>query len=348
MASATLAARCPACLTVFRIVPDQLRVSQGWVRCGRCSEVFNATLSLVDVETGAPRRAAEALSPRAMGIEVVAAHEEPEWAHPRATEDEVPALPQADAGDAEPAVADAPWPAAPQTYEPAPEARFEPHLDEAAAAEGEYRLPAEAAEPAIDEPASAALPEAAWPDETSDTLAAPAASQAPSFIRLADRAARWRRPQVRAALAVSGLLAVLALMGQILFEYRDLAAARFPEIRPALETACAALDCRIGAARAINSLSVESSGLMRVERSSFYRLQVALRNRAGIDIALPALDLSFTDGQGRLIARKVLRPAELGTTQATLAAGSEVALQTTLQAGATEPIAGYTIELFYP
>ncbi|CAD5375261.1 hypothetical protein RA210_U90150 [Rubrivivax sp. A210] len=49
-----LATRCPACGTVFRVVPDQLRVSEGWVRCGRCSEVFDASQSLTDIETGEP------------------------------------------------------------------------------------------------------------------------------------------------------------------------------------------------------------------------------------------------------------------------------------------------------
>ena len=38
----SLKTRCPACDTVFKIVPDQLKVSSGWVRCGRCAEVFNA------------------------------------------------------------------------------------------------------------------------------------------------------------------------------------------------------------------------------------------------------------------------------------------------------------------
>ena len=34
--------RCPACGTMFKVVADQLRVSQGWVRCGHCSDVFDA------------------------------------------------------------------------------------------------------------------------------------------------------------------------------------------------------------------------------------------------------------------------------------------------------------------
>ncbi|ARU05928.1 hypothetical protein CCO03_15740 [Comamonas serinivorans] len=34
--------RCPSCETLFKVVPDQLRLSQGWVRCGSCGTVFDA------------------------------------------------------------------------------------------------------------------------------------------------------------------------------------------------------------------------------------------------------------------------------------------------------------------
>ena len=50
----SLATRCTACGTVFRIVEDQLRVSDGWVRCGRCTEVFDARALLFDIERDAP------------------------------------------------------------------------------------------------------------------------------------------------------------------------------------------------------------------------------------------------------------------------------------------------------
>ncbi|MDO9285902.1 MAG: zinc-ribbon domain-containing protein, partial [Aquabacterium sp.] len=49
----TLATRCPSCGTVFRVVQDQLRVSEGWVRCGRCNGVFDATEVLFDIDSGA-------------------------------------------------------------------------------------------------------------------------------------------------------------------------------------------------------------------------------------------------------------------------------------------------------
>lgn len=42
----SLITRCPACATMFKVVPDQLRVSEGWVRCGQCSEVFDANANL--------------------------------------------------------------------------------------------------------------------------------------------------------------------------------------------------------------------------------------------------------------------------------------------------------------
>ena len=50
----SLATRCTACGTVFRVVQDQLKVSEGWVRCGRCNEVFNALESLFDLDQDAP------------------------------------------------------------------------------------------------------------------------------------------------------------------------------------------------------------------------------------------------------------------------------------------------------
>ena len=49
-----LATRCASCGTVFRVARDQLRVSEGWVRCGRCDAVFDAAEVLFDVDNGMP------------------------------------------------------------------------------------------------------------------------------------------------------------------------------------------------------------------------------------------------------------------------------------------------------
>jgi len=50
----SLATRCTHCGTIFKVVQDQLKVSEGWVRCGRCNEVFNALPTLFDLEREAP------------------------------------------------------------------------------------------------------------------------------------------------------------------------------------------------------------------------------------------------------------------------------------------------------
>lgn len=344
-----LATRCSACGTVFRIVPDQLRVSEGWVRCGRCAEVFNAAEGLFDLESTAHQPGGDKPAPRAMA-QFSSSVPVAQGAAP------APPVPVAAERRGRPAAGAAAAAGSVSRRQPAPGPM--PVVDETAS-----RFSADAADAGVGMPAAPAAPAAraaqgtqagaAKPQAGADAVVAPGAGMhgpaggTPLFMRQAERAARWRRPPVRAALRAGLVLGVLGLAAQTVHEYRDLVAARFTAARPLLQQACVWLDCNIGAAHVIDGLVVESSGLVRVEKSDIYRLNVALRNRAELEVAVPALELSLTDSQGKLVSRRVLRAAELGVTQATLAAGRDLALQATLQA-ATAPVAGYTIELFYP
>jgi len=47
-----LATRCPFCESVFRLLPEQLTLRGGRVRCGHCKQVFDASSSLFDVSDG--------------------------------------------------------------------------------------------------------------------------------------------------------------------------------------------------------------------------------------------------------------------------------------------------------
>jgi predicted Zn finger-like uncharacterized protein len=431
-----MAARCTACSTVFRVVPDQLRVSEGWVRCGRCAEVFNAAENLIDLDSGTPYRlgADGVLGLRTPTVAVAPAQRAPltraqppapaspaAWGPAMAPSPaQAPAQPPARAPAAPPLAPPAPQPLPPafdtspheQTLpfrrEDAATARREPALDhedtrplrredaldqpaetdahgaalrdtpdERAAPEApdardaadewatlrssRQAAPVEHAAPVFEPTAwmgsDSQAPPAAWAADEPDAGKPPAAQ--PSFVRRADRAARWRQPRVRAGMA-AGCAALVVLLGwQLLFSQRDVAAARWPLARAVLQPACAVLGCTLEAPRLIDSLAVESSGLLRVEKSDIYRLSVALRNRGSVDVLLPALDLSLTDPQGQLLVRRVLRAQELGAAGSTLAPGKELALQATLQANAQPAtpgaalspgagVAGYTIELFYP
>ncbi|CAB5516186.1 hypothetical protein LMG26857_05256 [Achromobacter anxifer] len=55
-----LTTRCPQCGTTFKVVPDQLRVRNGLVRCGACSTVFDGRACLLPVAGAAPQPAVSA------------------------------------------------------------------------------------------------------------------------------------------------------------------------------------------------------------------------------------------------------------------------------------------------
>lgn len=300
----SLAARCPSCGTVFRVVQDQLRVSEGWVRCGRCAEVFNAIESLVDLDT-----------------EVAAAKPpQPQRRHAERVLEDLENISRFDEQ------ADA---LSPLSTFGTPEAPLKVQ---------ERSLATRAQQAAAQNTIEAAVQAAAARSES---------THAPTFVRRAERAARWRRPGVRLALGVLAIAAGLALAAQVGVEYRNLIAARWPALQPLLEQACDVAGCRIEPPRMIEALAVESSGLVRIESTSLYRLTVVLKSRTALALALPALDLTLTDSQGGVMARRVITPQDLGAQRASLPPLAELPLQATLNA-TDRPISGYTIEIFYP
>lgn len=81
--------RCPSCGTRFKVVADQLRISQGWVRCGMCQSVFDASQDLQSVPD-------ELLQPQAADVSQKPPVQE---AQPAQAGERAPAWPQQDAAD---------------------------------------------------------------------------------------------------------------------------------------------------------------------------------------------------------------------------------------------------------
>ena len=352
----SLATRCPSCGTVFRVAQDQLEVSEGWVRCGRCSGVFNAGEVLFDIDSG------------------TAVHPKPGTASGP--------LPADTGADTEPTVTDWTPPAGPAPRPASrgagarrldagrPEGRQEPSLDggdltpqdleglaaatpEAAGRHARretslLRMPSTAVDDSprqIDTPSRfGTLPPSTGPGEL---RAADDAPVMPSFLRAADHAALWRQPAVRGALVTGVVLLALGLVAQATWTWRDLLAAHVPASAPALHALCRIAGCQLQPLRRIDALAVDSSSLHRVEGSALYRLQLVLHNRADTALMMPALDLSLTDAQGKLVTRRVLQMAELGVPQATLQAGQELPIKVLISTGERR-VEGYTVELFYP
>ena len=168
-----------------------------------------------------------------------------------------------------------------------------------------------------------------------------------TFVQQAERAERWRDPRVRAALAVGAVLLALLLAAQLLVAQRDVVVAQWPSTRSLVQSLCAPLGCRIEALRRIDQLSVDSSGLTRIDDGPVYRLALVLRNRSETPLLVPAIDLSLTDAAGVLVTRRMLTGSDLGSTRATIGAGQELPLQALLMSN-ERALTGYTIEIFYP
>jgi predicted Zn finger-like uncharacterized protein len=320
----SLATRCTECGTVFRVVQDQLKVSEGWVRCGRCSAVFNALENLCELDAEAPPDSGRA--PFAAG------RQEPMQA--AVLPDEPAEIEQA---QSEPAFAEeaSGFDAARSAY--TPPALPDDDLPGAIVSFSSESLPDD--EPPLRPAQVAPAPEPAQQARSFE-------SDAPRFVQAADRAAVWRRPRVRAGLALASVLMSVLLAAQVALAGRDWLAAHLPASRPLLSAACNLAGCHIEPLKRIALLSVDSSGLSRLESAAVYRLSVVLRNRADIAVAAPALDLSLTDGAGQLVARRVLRPTDLGLPPV-IEAGQELPLQALLSTG-EHRVSGYTVELFYP
>jgi hypothetical protein len=73
---------------------------------------------------------------------------------------------------------------------------------------------------------------------------------------------------------------------------------------------------------------------------------VTLKSRSPLTLALPSVDLTLTDANGRLVARRALAPRDFRAPEV-IAPRAEAAMQVLLSAG-TPSVVGYTVEIFYP
>lgn len=218
----------------------------------------------------------------------------------------------------------------------------------------------------------AALPPPSERPGKSGTRGRAPADQTPEFLKRAQRKAFWRHPAMRAVLSVCVLGLLLTLGLQLMHQFRDLIAAYHPASRPLLAQWCGVVGCKLSPPLRLESLQVDNLELVRTssEGPDSYRLTVVVRNQATIDLAWPDVDLTLTDENGAVIARRVFSPkdaqwldtadpksdtkadaAHAASPAASVPTAAPSQRSTTLQwrikASDIRP-AGYTAELFYP
>ena len=307
----SMATRCTSCGTIFRVVQDQLKVSEGWVRCGRCDSVFNALEALFDLERESP----------------------PPWqaggsgSHTTVAERDAADLDEDDR-------------IASRFFHPEPdEVQDRPFQPLAEPERSDFP----------DTRANTDIPRDTQADtEPASAITAPGPSIEPGFLRAADRQARWNSPRARRTMLAASVVLLCGLAFQAAHHFRDSLAARWPQTRPALVGWCAFAGCTVDMPRQIENVSVESTALTHAAAGTdSFRLSVTLRNRGGVAVRTPSIDLSLTDTQGQLIARRALNPTDFGSGSPVIPAGAEAALQTLISAG-NPRVMGYTVEVFYP
>jgi predicted Zn finger-like uncharacterized protein len=214
---------------------------------------------------------------------------------------------------------------------------------------------------AVRPPAIAAVPAAPEPVVAEPAVAAPNPSTRPPRSPRPDPAAslyewEFRMPPQRSHTWLWAILSALLLAAaavQAAVAFRDQILAAWPPARPLYEKACAWLGCRIGLPRLAQRLHVEASDLRMLTggRPNQIELTVLLRNRAAVPIEYPAFELTLTNAQEQVLARRVFLPAEYLDDPVVMQAGvpgsGELPIRLFLDTGKIAA-SGYRLYFFYP
>jgi predicted Zn finger-like uncharacterized protein len=344
-----LATRCASCGTVFRVVQDQLLVSEGWVRCGRCREVFNAVENMFELKKDVPTASIAS-----------------------SDDDGTPATtPPANAGDP-------PSTATAKGVTPSDDDSFKLNLGGARKPRGAHA----ARDPWLGQPTDQVVRTSLWPpseapDAADPTSTAPASmageagsafagvgglgrpastlgdsrlgplSTMPDFMLGGPPTSWWDQPHVRSLLKAAAVVLTVMLLGQWAIQSRDALAASIPMLESPLQALCSPFGCKVDAPRKPLSLKVESVSFNETNAAGHYRVSVVVRNTHTTRVKMPNVDLRLANTRNDTLARRVLTPGELGVKEASIPAGQEVSMTALLRINHPN-VSGYDVTLFYP
>ena len=324
-------ARCPACLTLFRVTAEQLEARGGRVRCGQCANVFNALESPVVPEVKEPT----ALHSAEYDLDF------PSESEP------LPAV----------LVSNRREPVAIPLYEETVslEAGAREYVESVVAeditsanhdipltpVQAEWDASKAGLLPAVPEEAESLTPIAVnWPEGEQARVEAAPAVPAPG-----------KRSASRLWGVALGVLALTAALQAAWVLRSDLAMA-YPELRPRFVAWCQDLGCDMPLPRQSAQIGIEASELRPASQGQgLLKLSATLRNRAAFPQAYPDLELTLTDTEDKALARRVFTPKEFLGAKVDQAAGfsanGDLPISLTLDTSAISA-AGYRLYVFYP
>jgi predicted Zn finger-like uncharacterized protein len=269
---------CPKCALTLAVTAADLRLGQGYVRCGRCSDVFNALLTLreetvADAANTQPQPVLKLEAPPPEEYEMIIDVAPP-------AELQAAAMPEAAAG---------------------PELSPEPLPEPEHAAE-----PGVAAEPeTAPEPATAPGPEAAPKVES--------AAEEPAPTEITPVHLRPPPPPVnrqRIRLQIAGIaLASLLLAAQCIHHWRDTIASH-PPWSAVLERVYAALGVPLTPDWKLDAYDLRQLGTTSYGDNQTLWIRLRLGNRGARAVPWPQLRVSLSDRYGKHLASRVLQPRD--------------------------------------
>jgi len=341
--------RCPFCETTFKVVVDQLRVSQGWVRCGHCKRLFDASRHLHGTQ---PKQGS--LLPPLLDRAESSAPVPPPAPTPVSASKASPPPPPLDVPGTPVRPIETPKAAeAPDAFAPS-ENPSEQHPTVLRKRRHRSSSRLSASDTTGQETTTAARKtkrksSSHPPAPPADDFLLEIDSDELGFVRAARRNAFWQQPLVRASVALGGILLAGLLLLQVALQERDTLAARYPALEPWLLRLCATAGCRVQAPRQIDAVVIDSSSFLKARGdASTYQLQVRLKNTLATPIAMPALELTLTDAQDQATLRRVLQPEDMAAPEQLDGNGSWTVTLALRVTAPTLQVAGYRILAFYP
>jgi hypothetical protein len=175
------------------------------------------------------------------------------------------------------------------------------------------------------------------------------APEEPGFVKRHHR----RQRLGKLTTIVMGLGSVLlagALVGQAATTFRNQLAASVPQLKPALQSLCTALGCKVELPAQIDYVTIEQGELQTLNASTF-SFTTLLRNQSATAQAWPDIELRLDDANDKAVLRRVFAPRDYLGPDADLAKGfaphSEQSIKLYFELKQLKA-SGYHIAVFYP
>jgi predicted Zn finger-like uncharacterized protein len=319
-----LATTCPQCKTSFKVVPDQLKLRRGLVRCGMCQHVFSGIDYISQVLPTSSKPAAPKI-------------ETPPPEEPLNTAFFIP---------------DTVLAPTTQMMTDAFESRVNRESVELAKPPSSIKLRED------DKLLRKGAPKSALFDQAEDQELA-----AVNFFSGEEpgKGMKGFANRNEVFLAFAGIALVGLLLVQLLIGARHSLAAHFPALSQTIDAISSIVGLKVENPRGLDRLTIESFELQASANQGVYSLSAILRNGATHVVRWPALELSLTDNAGGVLLKKVLLPEEylksmlpsLGgvdvntAEKAGLKPSGELPLKLAIEVTDLNP-SGFSAALFYP